>query len=255
MIQYNAICRLFTTGIAMLVPALLMTAAAHAGTAGNPVSAKNETIVHLSQTVEQPLLRDEVRISMRVEAQNPDAAVVQTEINRIMEGALAIALDNPGVDVANGSYTVHRRHNLSKDRQDRQEWVGQQSIEINGRAIDKALAIAGRLQEHGLVMSSLQFGISGETLHAVEHDMTASAFQLLQQRAEGVANAMNLSVGRYATVVVGNVTGSVSRPPMPMMAMSFEMAKGAPAPQAAAGEATVSLTIEAQVVLHPKGSD
>ena len=75
------------------------------------------TVLHLSQTAERRVLRDLLRIELRVETTGPDAASVQSEINRRMAAALDRARQVPGVSVETGFYNVaeERPENAAPD--------------------------------------------------------------------------------------------------------------------------------------------
>ena len=64
------------------------------------------TVLHLSQTAERSVIRDLLRIELRVEETGADARSVQTAINRRMAAALDRARQVQGVRVETGSYNV-----------------------------------------------------------------------------------------------------------------------------------------------------
>src|SRR5262249_6553427 len=64
------------------------------------------TVLHLSQAAERTVVRDLLRIELRVEASGADAQTVQAEINRRMAAALDRARQVQGVKVETGFYDV-----------------------------------------------------------------------------------------------------------------------------------------------------
>jgi uncharacterized protein len=217
--------------LALSVPALAQTAA-------------TPTVLHLTQTAESKAVRNLLRVELRVEEEGPNALAVQAAINRRMAAALARARQVLGVAVETGSYGVGEEqtpHGPSR-------WRGSQSLVLSGTAADPLLKLAGVLQSQGLLMSSMAYEVSPETLRGAEEDLTAAALAGLSERAVSIADRLHLAVIGYRDLRVGNAeTGA---PPMPRFAAALAM----PAPAAAAGEAVIRLSIDAEVLLGPPGS-
>ena len=127
-------------------------------------------------------------------------------------------------------------------------WRGTQSLILTSKAADAALKLAGALQSDGLLMSSLAYEVSPETLRGAEEDLTAEGLAALDRRASSIAGLMHLVLLRYRDLRVGNAeTGGR---PGPRFAAMAAMA----APVAEPGEATIRVTIEAELLLaapHP----
>ena len=64
------------------------------------------TVLHLGQTAERSVLRDRLRIELRVEETGADPLTLQSAINRRMAAALDRARQVQGVQLATGSYGV-----------------------------------------------------------------------------------------------------------------------------------------------------
>jgi uncharacterized protein len=202
------------------------------------------TVLHLTQTAETKVARDRLRVELRVEETAPDALSVQAAINRRMAAALDRARRVIGVTVETGSYEVGEEvppHGPS-------HWRGSQSLILAGSAADALLKLAGALQSQGLLMSSIAYEVSPETIRGAEEDLTAEALAGLRARAASIADRLHLEVLGYRDLRVGNAeTGS---PPMPRFAAALAM----PAPVAAAGETVIQLSVEAEVLLGPMAS-
>jgi predicted secreted protein len=198
------------------------------------------TVLHLSQTAERSVIRDLLRIELRVEETGPDARSVQGAINRRMAAALDRARQVQGVRVETGSY------NVGEERPENgpAHWRGSQSVILTGKDADSILKLAGALQSDGLSTSSLTYDISPETVRGAEEDLTAEALAALDHRAASIAERMHLAVVRFRDVRAGNAeTGGRPVPRLAAMAMA--------APVAEPGEATVRVTIEAELLLAP----
>ena len=196
------------------------------------------TVLHLSQAAERSVIRDLLRIELRVEETGADARSVQAAINRRMAAALDRARQVQGVRVETGSYNVGEE----RPQNGPTRWRGSQSVILTGKDADSMLKLAGALQSDGLSTSSLTYDISPETVRGAEQDLTDEALAALDHRAASIADRMHLTVVRFRDVRVGNAeTGGRPVPRFAAMAMA--------APVAEPGEATVRVTIEAELIL------
>jgi len=198
------------------------------------------TVLHLSQTAERSVIRDLLRIELRVEETGADARSVQGAINRRMAAALDRVKQVQGVRVETGSYNVGEE----RPQNGPTRWRGSQSVILTGKDADSILKLAGVLQSDGLSTSSLTYDTAPETIRGAEEDLTAEALAALDHRAASIADRMHLAVVRFRDVRVGNAeTGGRPVPRFAGMAMA--------APVAEPGEATVRVTIEAELLLAP----
>jgi predicted secreted protein len=197
------------------------------------------TVLHLTQTAESKVVRDLLRVELRVEAEGADALSVQTAINRRMAAALDRTHRVIGVAVETGSYTVGEEEPTHHPPR----WRGSQSLVLRGTATDAILELAGVLQSQGLLMSSMVFEVSPETVRGAEQDLTAAALAGLGARAAAIAGRLRLEVLGYRDLKIGNA--ETGPPPMPRFAAAMAM----PAPVASPGEAVIRLEIAAEVLL------
>jgi predicted secreted protein len=197
-------------------------------------------VLHLSQTAERTVMRDLLRIELRVEETGTDARTVQSAINSRMAVALDRARQVQGVRVETGSYNVGEERPQNAPAR----WRGSQSVILTGKDADSLLKLAGALQSDGLSTSSLAYEASPETVRGAEEDLTSEALAALDHRAASVAGDMHLAVLRYRDLRVGNAeTGGRPIPRFAAAAMA--------APVAEPGEAVIRLTIEAELLLAP----
>jgi predicted secreted protein len=143
------------------------------------------------------------------------------------------------VRVETGSYGVGEERPQSGPSR----WRGSQSLILRGKAADAALKLAGALQSDGLLMSSMAYEASPETVRGAEEDLTAEALAALDRRAASIAGNMHLAVLRYRDLRVGNA--ETEGRPVPR----FAAAAMAAAPVAEPGEATIRVTAEAELLL------
>ena len=227
-----------TTGVGFLTAISFILCAV--GTVLAQPSDQQLTVLHLSQTAERNVLRDLLRIELRVEGTGADPLAIQSGINSRMAAALDRAHKIQGVRVETGSYGVGEERPQSGPSR----WRGTQSLILTGKDADAALKLAGALQSDGLLMSSLVYEASPEIVRGAEEDLTAEALAALDRRAASIADRMHLVVRGYRDVHVGNAeTGGRPIPRFAAAAMS--------APVAEPGESTIRVTIEAELMLAP----
>jgi uncharacterized protein len=208
------------------------------GSAFAEVTEQQTTVLHLSQTAERSALRDVLRIELRVEETGADPLAIQSAINRRMAAALDRAHQVQGVRVETGAYGVGEERPQSGPSR----WRGAQSLILTSKAPDAALKLAGALQSDGLLMSSIAYEVSPETLRGAEEDLTAEGLAALDRRAGSIAGLMHLVMLGYRDLRVGNAeTGGRPGPRFAAMAMA--------APVSEPGEATIRVTIEAELLL------
>jgi predicted secreted protein len=210
------------------------------GTALAQSPEQQTTVLHLSQTAERNVLRDLLRIDLRVEETGADPLAIQSAINRRMAAALDRAHQVQGVRVETGSYSVGEERPQSGPSR----WRGTQSLVLRSRAADAALKLAGALQSDGLLMSSMAYEASPETVRGAEEDLTGEALAVLDRRAASIADRMHLAVLRYRDLHVGNAETEGGRP-----VPRFAAAAMAAPPVAEPGEAAIRVTIEAELLL------
>ena len=89
----------------------------------------------------------------------------------------------------------------------------------------------------------MAYEASPETVRGAEEDLTAEALAGLDRRAASIAEHMHLTVLRYRDLHVGNA--ETEGRPVPR----FAAAAMAAAPVAEPGEATIRVTVEAELML------
>ncbi|HUZ75752.1 MAG TPA: SIMPL domain-containing protein [Stellaceae bacterium] len=222
-------------GLAVLMPAMPVSAAVGS-------EASTGTLVTFTENAEQRLVRDRFVADLAVETTNPDPAGLQGEINRRMMAALARAKAVAGVTATTGGYTVYQE----RPRTGPARWDGRQGLRLEAKDQAALLPLVGTLQGSGLVLTALDATVSREATRAVEDRLTDEALRRVKERAAKVATALGLRVVRIRSLRIGNV----APPPLPMRAMAMSMAAQAvPPPAFAPGEATVNVTVEAEVEL------
>ncbi len=214
--------------------AILLLLAPPASSAEAPGAAA--TLLHLSEAAERPVARDQLRAVLRVEAGDGDAARLEARINRRMAAALARAKGVAGITVFTSGYAVAQQH--AKDQSP--QWHGSAGLILTARDAPALLALAGELQQSGLLMSSLAYELTPEAARSAEDALTSEALARLRQRAERVAADLGLRVLRLRDLRVGTAGGAP---------VTRVFAAAAAAPVAEPGAAEVSVSVEAEIEL------
>lgn len=201
------------------------------------------TVLHLGEFAERTLRQDRLTVQLRAEASGPDAARVQAEINRRMTAALDASRRISAVRAETRGYWV----NQERPQNQAPRWRGQQTLVLTSTDTAAALALAGELQQSGLLMSGMHFDLSPEATRAAEDELTAEAIRRLRERTDRVAATMNMQVRNIRDMRVGQAGGGGPRP----MMMRAEAASAAP-PVAEPGETVVRVSVDAEIVLAPR---
>src|SRR6185312_15936738 len=152
-----------------------------AGAAEPPAAAAGDTatVLHLSEQAQRMVARDRLHAMLRVEATDSDAARLQAAIDQRMAAAVARAKGVPGVTVFTSGYSVYQEQPKDKPPQ----WHGTASLSLTAAQADPLLALVGKLQQTGLLMSSLAYELSPEAARSAEDELTGEALARLRQRA------------------------------------------------------------------------
>lgn len=229
-------------GFGALILAAAVAAPAFAQPAPPPPAG---TTLTLSAHADKMLARDRLYADLRVEAIGPNPARVQAEVNRRMATALAKAKAAAGVTVETRGYSVYAERDAKGSIT---RWHGSQTLHVASKDFPALLTLVGALQGEGLALSDLAAELSPEAAKAAQDMLTDEALKEIRARATRIAAALGTHVERYTELRVGNV----SAPPVPVRFMAAAAAPAnMPPPVAAAGDATVSVNVDATVLLAP----
>ncbi len=234
-----AVLALFSAALLSLSPA------AHAD--DKDKGDKDKTVLQLSAAAERAVPRDRLRATLRAEVTDADPLKVQAEINKRMNKALERARAASGVKAETGGYSIYSFVDQNKNTQ----WRGSQFVSVVSTDFDAVLAVARDLQSGGLLMSGMGFDLTPEAYQKLKDELEAEAVTKAVARGRALAKAADSSVVRFRVIRVGEPSGY--RPPMPMPKMMEARMAAAPmqAPAAEAGEETVRVNVEAEVVIAP----
>jgi predicted secreted protein len=232
---------------ALMVASATVPALAQTQSAALP---ENATVLHLSEPAQRLVARDELRAVLRVEGVDADSAKLQADINHRLAAALAKAKSVTTLRVETSGYSVYPDSGPSVVTKGRtNQWRGSASLSLIGQDPGPLLALVGELQKEGLVLSSLAYELTPAAARAVEGELTDEALARMKERAAKIAATLGLSVERIRDLRVGNALGTQ---PVPRVFEQKIAMASAPAPVAEPGEATVTVTVDADIVLTPK---
>ncbi|MBU6234648.1 MAG: SIMPL domain-containing protein [Alphaproteobacteria bacterium] len=217
------------------------------------------TILNLSVTEQTKLAQDTLTASLRYELDGTSANDVQDKINKAVAEAVAEAKNYTDVKTTTGSYYVY-----VYDQQDTvdprtgqpmsttKKWRGSQSIDLESKNASKFLELAGKIQSKGFIMNGMNYSLSEDKAKSVQDTLMQKALTSLSAKAKVAAAALGKS---GFDIVDVNINGA-DQPIYPvyakaMMAMDSAAPREVAAPTAEAGESTVSLTVNARVLLKP----
>lgn len=247
MIALAALCLLFTA-----IPAM----ADERADLGLP--PEGHTLVNLSATENKTLKQDLLVASMRIEVKNDSNMTVQKTINETMAKALALVKKYDTLKIETGGYSLYEHHEpiidskTGKVNGHEKQWRGAQTLTIKSVDSESVLKATGQVQELGFVMNNLQYTLAPETAEKERDALVVLALKKLKTKAAVIAQALDKSGYELADV---SVDSAMPHPPMPyargMMKMEMAADTAMAAPSAEAGESTVSLTVNARVLLTP----
>lgn len=222
---------------------LLSPPLALAQTAGAPPD--NSTVLHLTEEAQRMMPRDRLHAVLRVDSTDQDAAKLQGEINRRMQAAVARAKTVAGITLSTGGYFVYQE----RPEGEPPRWHGSASLTLISRDAAPLLTLVGGLQQDGLAISALTYELTPEAVHSAEDALTAEALKRLKERGQRIADDLGLAVGRLRDVHVGNATGEA---PVPHILARSAFSAAAAAPVAEPGQATVTVSVSAEIELVAK---
>ncbi|MFN4309952.1 MAG: SIMPL domain-containing protein [Ferrovibrio sp.] len=235
---------------AFLLAPVLISGIAAAQTAQR-VLPDDATLLALNEQAERDVTPDTIRARLVAQASSEQAAAAQASVNAAMARALA-RVRSVGLDVETGGYSTWQEAPARPQalpagaKPPAPVWRAQQSMILTAKEDAKLLDVVGILQGEGLALQELGYMISREQQRAVQDDLVAEALQRLTARAQRAAAALGMDFAGWARIGVHG--GGVSRPMLMRAAEAKGVAAGVP-PVTAAGEQTVSMTVDGEAIL------
>ena len=204
--------------------------------------AATEQVLTFSASARQELSQDWLTVVARAQLEGKDPAAVQTQLNAIVQAALARLQPLPDqIEVRSAQFGIYPRH----DAQGRlTAWQGQADLVIEGRDFAQVGQLAAGLAR--MTVTQASFSLSRQARQQLEAQVQSQAVQSFRQRAQALARDFGFAGYSLRQVSVS----SVDRPEVqPRMAMVE--AAAAPAGLAlAAGKEDVRITVSGSIVLR-----
>ncbi|MFK7840084.1 MAG: SIMPL domain-containing protein [Bdellovibrionales bacterium] len=213
----------------------------------------NDSLLHISATERREVDQDLLIATLRIEAEDRSNKKVQNDVNEGMRAALDLAKEYKDVKAVTRSYNVNQfDKNGGKRNQPRDMvWKASQSVQLKSKDADAVLELVGKIQSAGFVMAGLNYTLSPEIAAQVQDEMLEAALEKLQARAQRAAKALGKSKAELKEINTQGNSAPVARnyhrgAEMAVMSMSADVA----APVAAAGETTITMTVNAKALLR-----
>lgn len=221
-----------------------------------------QVLVNLSASERREVAQDLLVANLSYQAENKDARALQEEINRVMKAAVEKGKTYKTVKLSTGQYYVYpyelpvirpvQGDKRPQPQKPEKTWRGSQTIQLEGKAPDDVLALAGALQDMGLVMNGLNYTLSPELAETTRDELLEAALVKLKAKAERTARALGKGLADLIEINVDS--GAPYYPPVPMMRSMAAMEMAADmkaAPVAEAGTTDITLSVSARAVLKP----
>jgi predicted secreted protein len=225
----------------------LMLATAAAGAAAQaPAAAERAPSVAVNASATATFANDRMYAWLRAEKEDASAAAAAADVNTRMARVLARLKAQPSINVASMGYATDPI--VDKDKPKR--WRVSQSLRLDSADFSTLAAEIGMLQDAGLLLGGLGYGLSEGARRTAEDGLARQAIKAWQERAQTAADALGYGAWRVGSVQVQTNDG-----PRPYMAMRSELKTmaAAPAPVAAdAGTTEVTVSVAGDAVLTSK---
>ena len=203
------------------------------------------TRLYLQESASREVEQNVLVATLQAHAEAASPAAAQAAVNTAMAAAVERVHAEAEIRAATGGYSVYER----RDRDNRPvDWVAQQDLRLTSQDPAALLELAGSLQEMGLNLVGLGWQVDDETRRKVQDELTIEAIATLRQRAQAIAESVEMQIANIDTLRVGGAMEG----PRPMMAMRAEMMADAPPPTALPDLETIQSHVEAEIVLSPR---
>jgi predicted secreted protein len=199
--------------------------------------------ISLNASATMHIDNDRMTIVMQAESEKPVAATAASEVNAKMAKALAVAKSVPGVTAKTVNYTTNQV--IEKGKMVR--WRVSQWLQIETGDFTAGANLATKLQDEGLLLSSLTFSVSPEARRVavakLQHDALTDWQSLAKQAAASMGYG-GYTPGRLAINVNDNMP-----PPRPRFAAQAMAAAAAPEVTVSGGSSEIVLTVSGEAIL------
>jgi predicted secreted protein len=202
------------------------------------------TRLYLQESATREVEQNVLVATVQAHAEAASPAQAQAAVNAAMAAAVERARAAAAIRAATGGYSVYER----RDRDNRPvDWVADQDLRLTSKDPAALLELTGSLQQSGLNLVGLGWQIDDKTRRKVQDELTIAAIATLRQRAQAIAESLDMKVANIDTLRVGGAMDG----PRPMM-MRAEAMADAPPPTALPDLETIQSQVEAEITLTPR---
>jgi uncharacterized protein YggE len=171
-------------------------------------------VVQVKGQGEATIAPDRARLSMAIEARNPELASAEKKVNESTRTALAAlkALSIKDEDIATASYSVNPEYDWVNNQQKFRGYVARREVNVTVRRLEQVGDVLLKLTQAGVNQINPPV-LESSQIKQVERQALAAATDDAVSQAKVVAERLNLQLGVVRTI---NATGEALQPPMPM---------------------------------------
>jgi predicted secreted protein len=219
------------------LPLLLSAIISSAALAQN-TDTINYNIVNIQAEASRDVSNDEMHAVLYIEQSNKQPANLATQINQLMNKALASSKKYPNVKVTTGSQNTYPIYD--NENRKLKEWRGRAEIRLESSDFQAASQLISELQQD-FQTQSINFTVSEQQRKKVENELLVEASKNFQQRAQTLAHAWNKT--NYSLVNLNlNTNTQYPRAPLMMSVASAKFSADAiPEQNVSGGESKISV--------------
>jgi predicted secreted protein len=232
--------------LSMLVAAAATLAPWFAAAQSTDPTTMRPPSVAVTASATATLTNDRMYAWLRVEKEDASAANAAADVNARMARVQALVRSETSIEAASAGYSTQQIVDKDKPRR----WRVSQTLRLAGSDFAVLAAMTGKLQEQGVLLDGLGYGLSQPAHQRAEDDLMREAIKAWQSRARTAADALG-----YASWRVGSVQVQTNDGTRPMMMRAEMMSMGAMAAQPVAVEAgttDVTVSVSGDAVLEAK---
>lgn len=228
-------------GLSLLACAVVAQAQT-AGAANNP----SQNVFHLSAAGQVEVVQDTLMLSLTSTREGADAAVVQAELRKALDSALAEVKKSAQageMDVRTGSFSVNPRYGKEGKING---WQGRAELILEGRDFPRITQAAARATT--MSIGNISFGLSREQRAKVQTEAQAQAIERFKARAIEITKAFGFANYSFREVTVDASDSGFPGPrPMAMEARAFSKSADAAPVAVEPGKSIVQVNVSGSV--------
>ncbi|MEJ2213353.1 MAG: SIMPL domain-containing protein [Gammaproteobacteria bacterium] len=212
----------------------------------NALASENITYnrIHFSVIAEKQVSADEIIVTMSVQRNGPDIAMLADQVNRTMKTALKTANKEKGIQVETLNYQTNKNYQKGKQS----GWQVSQSMSLIGSDMEQMSELIGKLQAE-LQLNSITYQVSSERKQQIEDELSEIALKKFTAKAAKYSNSLNRSNYQIVQISLSNQNTSPPRPMLMARQGAMMAAESIAAPSIQPGDQKISITATGSIEL------